>query len=268
VEPNSAPGAGVRSGAMAQPVELVLSDDGIGVLRMRHGKVNAIDVELLAALDAALEAARAAGARGLVLTGSGSCFSAGVDLRRVLDGGAAYLETFLPHLRDTLQRLAAYPLPVVAAVNGHAIAGGFILLAAADRAILASGPARLGTTELLVGVPFPTIAFELVRLRAGDVQAAELILEGTTFTVEQAREKHLVDEVVAPDALDERAGAMARRLADLGPAFGLSKQQLRQALHERCRSAAAWDEQVEAMWRAPATLDRIRAYVATTLGRR
>jgi enoyl-CoA hydratase len=253
---------------MAQPVELVVSDDGIGVLAMQHGKVNAIDLELLAALDAALETARAEGARGLVLSGSGSCFSAGVDLRRVLDGGATYLQTFLPRLRDTFQRLAECPLPLVAAVNGHAIAGGFIFLAAADRAILADGPARLGTTELLVGVPFPTIAFELVRLRAGDVQAAELILEGTTFTAEQALAKHLVDEVVAPAALDQRARAVARRLADLGPAFGLSKQQLRQGLRERCRDAHVWDEQVEAIWRAPATPDRIRTYVAATLGRR
>jgi hypothetical protein len=57
-------------------------------------------------------------------------------------------------------------------------------------------------------------------------------------------------------------------LADLGPAFALTKQQLRQGLRERCRGAHAWDEQVEAIWRAPATLDRIRTYVAATLGRR
>jgi enoyl-CoA hydratase len=253
---------------VATPVELALADDGIGLLRLQHGKVNAIDLELLGALDEALEGARLAGARGLVLTGSGSCFSAGVDLLRVLDGGADYLTTFLPHLRDTLQHLAACAVPVVAAVGGHAIAGGFILLAAADRAILASGPARLGTTELLVGVPFPTIAFELVRLRAGDVGAAELILDGGTFGAEQALEKRLVDEVVAPDALLERARATARRLADFGPAFALSKQQLRQGLHARCRDAAAWDEQVDAVWCAPATLERIRTYAAATLGRR
>jgi len=72
---------------------------------------------------------------------------------------------FLPELRRAFTRLAAFELPVVPAVNGHAIAGGLILAAAADWAVMAEGPGRAGVTELLVGVPFPAVALELLRLR-------------------------------------------------------------------------------------------------------
>ena len=70
--------------------------DGVAVLRMAHGKVNALDLELLGAIVEALDETTRDGAPPLVLTGTGGSFSAGVDLRRVLDGGRAYIERFLP----------------------------------------------------------------------------------------------------------------------------------------------------------------------------
>lgn len=78
-----------------------------------------------------------------------------------------------------------FKLPVVAAVNGHAIAGGF-MFAAADWAVTAEGPGRAGVTELLAGVSFPAVALELLRLRAGDAQARPLALSGGTFGTGEA----------------------------------------------------------------------------------
>ena len=142
--------------------------DGVAVLAMRHGKANALDTELCQALCGALDEAAAEGAAAVVLTGAGPVFSAGVDLKRVTAGREGYVAAFLPELRRAFTRLATFELPVVAAVNGHAIAGGFILFAAADWAVMAEGPGRVGVTELLVGVPFPAVALELLRLSAGD----------------------------------------------------------------------------------------------------
>src|SRR5439155_20790444 len=126
--------------------------DGIVTLRLAQGKAAALDVQLLEALQRELSAAEDAGA--VDLTGSGSSFSAGVDLFRLVDGGADYVRRFFPQLRDALRQLFAMPVPVVAAANGHAIAGGAIFVFACDVRLMSGG--RIGVPELLFGVPLPT----------------------------------------------------------------------------------------------------------------
>ena len=96
--------------------------DSIAVLEMAHGKANAFDIEFLEALRQALRQAVRSDARAVVITAEGSIFSAGVDLPRILKGDRRYLEEFLVQLSDGLAELFAVPKPVVAAVNGHAIA--------------------------------------------------------------------------------------------------------------------------------------------------
>jgi enoyl-CoA hydratase len=124
--------------------------DDVVVLRIEHGRVGALDVELLNALTEAV----AAYDRAVVITGSGSSFSAGVDLRRTLDGGRSYTEELLVALSRTFRAVFDHPRPTVAAVNGHAIAGGCVLALACDLRLMSGG--RIGLTELAVGVPFPT----------------------------------------------------------------------------------------------------------------
>lgn len=241
--------------------------DGVAVLTMCHGKVNALDTELCHGLGDAIDEAAAAGARAIVLTGTGTVFSAGVDLRRVASGREPYLESFLPALRWMFEHVAACELPVVAAVNGHAIAGGFILAAAADWIVMAEGPGRVGVTELLVGVPFPAIAMELLRLRAGDVQARPLAYTGETVAASTALARHLVDEIVPAGQLIDRAAGVGRTLAGEGRAFGVTKRQLRQQSQASARALAVFDPEVDAIWKAPETLDRISGYLAALAAR-
>lgn len=85
--------------------------DGVAVLTMRHGKANALDTELCQALCGALDAAAAEGAAAVVLTGAGTVFSAGVDLKRVTAEREGYVTAFLPELRRAFTRLAACELP-------------------------------------------------------------------------------------------------------------------------------------------------------------
>src|SRR3712207_1415367 len=143
---------------------LVTEDrDDVAVLRIEHGRVGALDVELLDALSEAVTASD----RALVLTGSGSSFSAGVDLRRILDGGRPYTDKLLAALSRTFRAMFDHPRPTVAAVNGHAIAGGCVLALACDLRLMSAG--RIGLAELAVGVPFPTSALEIVQIGRGPV---------------------------------------------------------------------------------------------------
>jgi enoyl-CoA hydratase len=238
--------------------------DPVAVLTIRHGRANALDLELCRALVAALGRVEREGA--VVLTGSGSIFSAGVDLRRVMAGGAAYVREFLPLLREAFERLAFFERPVVAAVNGHAMAGGFILLAAADQAVLVSEGARIGVTELKVGVPFPRIALELVRMRVGEAEAARLVYRASTVLPEEALSRGMVDELAPADTLLDRAVELATELSATGPAFRLAKRQLRRPIQEALAGRADVDAQVEAVWQADQTLAAIRRYAEAVLG--
>ncbi len=140
----------------------VTDRNGIALVGLDHGKVNALDLELLQAITATM--GDMADARAVVITGAGRAFSAGVDLRRVVDGGAEYVREFLPALSEALLSVFDCPRPVVAAINGHAIAGGCVLAAATDVRLMSAG--TIGLTELLVGVPFPVAALEIVRTRS------------------------------------------------------------------------------------------------------
>ena len=246
---------------------VVREDRGaIAVLRMTHGRANALDPEILGALSAALEAA--AGAPALVLTGAGAMFSAGVDLKRLAASGPDYPGALIPALVDCFARLFYHLRPVVAAVNGHAIAGGCVLACAADRRIAARGGGRFGVTELLVGVPFPAIALEIMRAVVPGRHLAEMVYGGRTLSVEDARERGLFDTVVEPGALLDAAIAEAEALAAIpAESFALTKAQLRQPVREfLARHAARIDREALASWRAPAAQDAIRRYVEKTLG--
>ncbi|HSU14917.1 enoyl-CoA hydratase/isomerase family protein [Longimicrobium sp.] len=245
-------------------IERERSDDGILTLRLAHGKASAMDVELLEGMIRELDAA--GDARAVIVTGTGSIFSAGVDLFRLMEGGDAYVRRFIPLLRDFVVKLFAFPRPVVVAANGHAIAGGGVMVMAGDYRLMAEGRGRLGVPELLVGVPFPAAALEAVRYAVPGDRIHSLVFTGRTFEPREALAERLVDEVVAADALMDRAREVAAQLAALAPdAFRLTKEYLRAPSLERIRASAAYDEQVLAAWSAPGTHARIRDYLERTV---
>src|SRR5262245_18522062 len=125
----------------------------VTLLHMAHGKANALDVEFCEALTAQLTAIKNSPTRAVILIGVGPIFSAGVDLLRLLEEDATYLQTFLPALITMFETVFFHPQPVVAAVNGHAIAGGCILACAADHRVMSRSPGRIGVPGLPVGLP-------------------------------------------------------------------------------------------------------------------
>ena len=242
-------------------------ESGIAIVAMTHGKANALDVEFCDALAAKFRELQSSAARATVLTGQGKIFSAGVDLPRMLAGGPDYVRKFLPALHRLYDAAFFHRKPVVAAVNGHAIAGGCVLACCADRRLMAREGGRIGVTELQVGVPFPALAFEVMRFATVPRYFSEVILGAATYPPEAGVELGLVDEVVEPAQLMERALAAAQSLAALSPpAFAQSKAQIRQAASERLAlSGAATDKTVTEIWTKPETLQYMRDYVAKTL---
>lgn len=239
------------------------------VLRLEHGKVSALDVELLQAIVDVLAEVERSTARAVVLTGTGSSFSAGVDLWRLLDGGAAYVQRFLPLLDAAFRSLFLFPRPVVAAVNGHAVAGGSILASACDRSLMAAGKGKVGVPELRVGVPFPALALEIVRFATGE-HAREVVLTGAVWGPEEARARGLVDEVVPEGELMPRALALAEELASIpAESFRLVKQQMRAPAIQRAADAAhATGARVFEAWCDPEIHATVRAYLERTIGKR
>ncbi|MGH6727382.1 MAG: enoyl-CoA hydratase/isomerase family protein [Pseudolabrys sp.] len=243
------------------------TDAGVAVLTLGYGKANVLDIEFCEALAAKFMELRTADAKAVVLTGQGKIFSAGVDLKRLSDGGADYVRKFLPALHKLYEAAFFHPKPVVAAINGHAIAGGAVLACCADRRIMAREAGRIGVTELLVGVPFPALAFEIVRFAVPPHHLSEFTLGGATYATDAALQRGWIDEVAEPDELIEDAVAVAQELALLSPAaFAQTKAQIRQAVSERLtQGGQATDKAVTEIWAAPETQRRIRDYVARTL---
>jgi enoyl-CoA hydratase len=241
--------------------------DGIAVLTMQHGKANALDVEFCNAMADQFIDLRKASAKAVVLAGQGKIFSAGVDLKRLSEGDAGYVRQFLPTLHRLFEAVFFHPKPVVAAVNGHAIAGGCVLACCADRRIMARDAGRIGVTEILLGVPFPALAFEIVRSAVPPRHLAEFTLSGATYTSDEALRRGWVDAIAEPEDLTEDAMTVARELSLLSPAaFAQTKMQIRQPVMERMKaSGTATDKAVTEIWTAPATLGYIRDYVARTL---
>jgi len=243
--------------------------EGIRVLRLAHGKVSAMDIELGEAFTAELKAAADASVRGVVVTGTGSSFSAGVDLFRVIKDGPAYGERFLPVLDTMLRDALTFPKPLVAAVNGHAIAGGCILAAACDRRIMAEGNGRVGVPELVVGVPFPALPLQIVAARVADAAFRDLVFTGRTVQVDEALKLGLVDEKCPAEGLLDRAVAVANQLAAIpAGAFALTKEAFTTLILDRSACLSDLNARVVHAWMQPQTYDTIRAYLERTVGKK
>ena len=239
---------------------------GIRTIKLAHGKVSAIDIELAEALIREMEDANDPTVKAVILTGSGSSFSAGVDLFRVIKDGPDYGRRFLPVLDAMLRAALTLPKPVIAAVNGHAIAGGCILAAACDHRIMTEGNGRIGIPELAVGVPFPAFPLQIMAARVADGPLRDLVYSGRTVLVDEARTMGLIDEKCPSGMLIDRATEVAERLAAIpAGAFALTKEAFYTPILEHTKQLAAMNARVVDAWLQPHTYDTIRAYLDRTI---
>jgi enoyl-CoA hydratase len=240
--------------------------DGVRTLKLAHGKVSAIDIELGEALIKEFDDATDPSVTAVILTGSGSSFSAGVDLFRVLKDGPDYGRRFLPVLDHFLRATLTLPKPVVAAINGHAIAGGCILAAACDHRIMTEGNGRIGIPELAVGVPFPALPLQIMAARVADGPLRDLVFTGRTVLIDEAKTMGLIDEKCSSGMLMDRAMEVALRMAAIpAGAFALTKESFYTPILERTNHLAATNARVVEAWLQQHTYDTIRAYLDKTI---
>ena len=202
-----------------QPPVLIRDEETVRWLILnRPEKRNALDAELVAALRQALSEAATSGARMIVLSGAGKVFSAGADLRALHAMRTASREQNLAdsrHLSDLFRAIVDQPQPVVAAVNGHAIAGGAGLAIACDLTI-AVEDARIGFTEVRIGF-VPAIVLNFILRVAGEKSARDLCLTGRRIAAKEAARLGLVNEVVAPGDLEAAVARVGAAIAETSP---------------------------------------------------
>ncbi len=212
---------------MSEQLISVEDRDGIALVRMQRPPANALSLDLLAEGAALMEQLRGDSPGAVVLTGSGQFFSGGVDLKQVPTLSADQQRGMVGGINRLFCDWYGFPRPVVAAVNGHAVAGGFILALCADHRI-GSNTATYGLTELRVGAPYPLAAMGVVHAELGPRWARRLVLGAELVEASVALESGAVDELCAADAVLGRSLEVAAEFVKLPTAtYELVKGQLR-----------------------------------------
>ncbi len=245
----------------------VTSQDGVTVVTLAHGSASVMDLEFCRAITECFRELQDGSDRSaVVLTGTGSIFSAGVDLKRFLEGGASYLSEFYPALNDCFRAVWGLDRPLVAAINGHAIAGGCMLAACSDQRVMGKGKARIGVPELVVGVPFPPLVMEILRGAVAPQHFRTIAYLGETYGAVRALELGLIDRCELPDHVAPLAMTLAQQLSAIPPgSFALNKRQARKPVLDWLDANRQLDELCLTAWTSDAVRDAVAAYVAKTL---
>lgn len=238
----------------------------VTVIKMARGKVNAMNLEFCQKLASALKTVQEDDSVAAVLMGNDRVFSAGVDLREVVERDNDYLDQYLPALIESFKAVFQFRKPLVAAVSGHAIAGGCILASACDLRLI-HDRARIGLPELRIGVPLPNAAIEIMRFAVAPAALRTIVNVGRTYRGQDAVDVGLADEVVSQEQLLEAAVDAALGLTVVPPnVFWLGKQQLRAPVIRNIElNEKAFGQQVLAIWKSPENRKIVEAYVAERL---
>ena len=215
-------------------------DDGIATLTMDDGKVNAFDLEFFSQLDAALD--ECADDAAVVLAGRPGMFSAGLNTKTMGTLDADGLTDLLVQFGCTFLRVWLEPRPIVAAVGGHAIAGGTILAMVCDHAVAAEGEFGWGLTETTIGFPLPQWIIAVARGNVASHRLDDLLLPGRMVRPEEAVAVGFADELRPPEQVVDAATEHARALAQLPlRTYAETKRRLRGAAVEAVRDTLEAD---------------------------
>lgn len=204
---------------------------------------------------------QAADGRPVLLTGAGDAFSAGLNLKELLELDAAGMDFFLGLLGGLLSEIYHYPGPTVALVNGHAIAGGCLVALACDVRVAAADPkARIGLNEVALGLRFPPGVLTLVQQRIPVPHAEQVLLGAGLYSPEEAARVGLVDEVSsdAGTAARARLEALGKLPAD---AYAATKKALRGHVVLVGGDDRAFREEVLPVWSGEPLKQRIRSFL-------
>jgi enoyl-CoA hydratase/carnithine racemase len=213
----------------------VSKEEGLATLTISRGKVNALSEPLVEELDKCFQDLEAdPSVRAVVLRGTGSFFSFGFDIPEFLSYSKVEFTRFLTKFGALCTRLYLFPKPLVAALNGHAIAGGCLLAMTCDYRVMVAGKAKIGLNEITFGAPMFTDGVEMLRSLTGDRNAERILLFGAMYSAGEAQAMGLVDEAAEEVHLEERAAKAALALAQKDPEpFRIVKWLLRKPVAEK-----------------------------------
>jgi enoyl-CoA hydratase/carnithine racemase len=213
----------------------VSKDGEIATATLSRGKVNALNEPMVEQLTKSFEdLAIDNEVKSIIFTGSGKFFSFGFDVPEFLsypkDDFVRYLEKFTNLYTDVF----LFPKPIVAALNGHTIAGGCMLATACDFRLMVTGKARISLNEITFNSAVLAGSVEMLRYCVGSGNAQSILYSGAMYSAEQAFELGLVDQVSSEDALAEDARKVAQELAQKdSSAFRCTKHLLRKPVAEQ-----------------------------------
>ncbi len=188
----------------------VSKEDGIATVTISRGKVNALNEPLVEEMDKCFADTEADPAvNGVILKGTGSFFSFGFDVPEFLSYSKDEFIRFLTKFSALCSRIYLFPKPVVAALNGHTVAGGCLLALTCDYRIMVKGKAKTGLNEITFGAPMFTNGVEMLRSLVGSRNAERILLLGSLYAAEEAQFLGLIDEAVDESDLEERARKVA-----------------------------------------------------------
>jgi enoyl-CoA hydratase len=218
---------------MAWDIEVV---NGCAVVRMNTNKVNVQNVQFFSDLhDAFDRLEREFNDMPVVVTGQGDVFSAGIDFQYSFEifgtGNPDSIRDWYRTYRETNLRIFKYPRPTVAAINGHAIAGGLITALDCDFRIAARKKARFGLNEVPIGIPMPAAYVEIIKYALGDQVGAVATLRGKLYELDEAARLGFFHEVVEPEELLAVAISYASCITpDCNTAYAMSKKALQDSV--------------------------------------
>jgi enoyl-CoA hydratase len=189
--------------------------DDVAMLRVDGGKANAMSPALLDMIERLIDGFEAGPARAGVIVGYERFFSAGLALPSLIDLERPALKRFIERFGEVMLRVFSCARPLVAAINGYAIAGGCVLALQCDWRVMIDSDARIGLNEAQLGIGLPSSVLEPLRLQVPAASIVPIALEGRLFSPAEALALGLVHELAPAADLEARAVARARALGSV-----------------------------------------------------
>ncbi|WP_437965361.1 enoyl-CoA hydratase/isomerase family protein [Sorangium sp. So ce260] len=216
----------------------VIESGGVAEVVLNRPKVNAMSQAVLREMaDVFGRLAEDDAVSGVLVRGAGKCLSAGLDLREVASLERASLAGFLDDFDAAFGAAFRFPKPFAAAVHGHAIAGGAVLAMCADFIALGAGDYKVGLPELVVGIPFPRVAFEIVRAACPTRAFRRLVFGAELYSPAEVFEMGVGDTLSA-DPLEDARRWLAKACGRPAAAFRFVKASHRKEAWERIAAPA------------------------------
>ena len=213
---------------------LATKEKGIATVTLQRGKVNALNEPMVEEIfDSFGNLETDTEVKSIIFTGSGKFFSFGFDVPEFMKYSKKDFISFMEKFTNLYTYLFHFPKPIVAALNGHTIAGGCMLATACDFRIMATGKGKISLNEITFGVPVFAGSAEMLRFCVGSRNAQSILYSGAMYSAEEAFGLGLVDQVSSEDALLDDAVKVAQELAEKdSSAFTIIKKLLRKAVAE------------------------------------